>query len=333
VKNFYWIIFLSFTLISCGGLNQVVGTQSQNADQPLVVDTPMPTNTIVQTEIPLAQPTETLTHLPPTPENTPTITNTPMPSFTPTPDIRQKPNQWRSWPVAPTLSPWLEDVYLEGLAMGNNPAAFSKIGDCQNIPEAFLGIYSLPDRYYFNESSQYLQETVDHFVDSFAYDNITVDGGFNFPAIFSPIRADPEFCDPGETPLECEVRIHKPVFAIISMEFTYKGRTADNYEVYLRDTIDFLLSKKVIPILATKADNVEGGHQINLVNAQVSYEYDLPLWNFWSAVQYLPDHGIDWARDSQGFHILYEAWDARSLTALKTLDSLWRSVNDLSPTE
>jgi len=310
-----------------------VVTPIQNAPESLVIETRIPTDVIEGAETPLAQPTVTPTLLPASPEFTPTITNTPLPSFTPTPDTRLKPHQWRSWPVVPSLSPWLGDVYLEGLALGNDPAAFTKIGDCQNIPEAFLGIYAIPDRYYFTESSQYLQETVDNFIDSFSYDNVTVDGGFNFPAIFSPIRADPELCTPGETPLECEVRVHKPVFAIISMEYTYKGRTADNYEVYLRDTIDFLLSKKVIPILATKADNVEGGHQINLVNAMVAYEYDLPLWNFWSSVQYLPNHGIDWERDSQGFHLMYEAWNARSLTALETLDSLWRSVKDLSPIE
>lgn len=327
MTKIYLIIFLSFTLISCSATNQVLETQSQDADETLVLETPSPTALIVQTETMVPQPTETPALVSTLPNFTPTITNTP------TPDTRLKPNQWRSWPVVPTLSPWLEDVYLEGLAMGNDSVAFSKIGDCQNIPEAFLGVYAFPDRYYFNESSQYLQETVDYFIDSYSYDNITVDGGFNFPAIFSPIRADFALCDPGETPLECEVRIHKPVFAIISMEFTYKGRTADNYEVYLRDTIDFLLSKRVIPILATKADNVEGGHQINLVNAQVAYEYDLPLWNFWRAVQNLPNHGLDLERDSEGFHISYQAWDTRSFTALQTLDSLWRSVKDLSPNE
>ncbi len=47
-----------------------------------------------------------------------------------------------------------------------------------------------------------------------------------------------------------------------------------------------------MPILATKADNLEGDQAINATIARLAYEYDLPLWNFWLAVQPLPDHGL-----------------------------------------
>jgi hypothetical protein len=235
------------------------------------------------------------------------------------------PEQWRGWPVIPALSPWLYDVYEKGLEMGNNPNAFSKVGDCQNIPQAFLGIYET-DRYSLNDKYLYLQETIDHFAGSWERDGIALDGGFNFPAIFTSLRADPELCNSGETPLECEIRLYKPVFVIIAMEYVYEKRTAENYGAYLRQAVEYALSQNVIPILATKADNVEGNHSINLTTAKIAYEYDVPLWNWWLAAQRLPQNGIDWERDSNGFHITVAGWNMRSFTALQVIDALRNSL-------
>jgi hypothetical protein len=116
------------------------------------------------------------------------------------------------------------------------------------------------------------------------------------------------------------------------MEFVYEGRTAENYAQYLRDAVDYALSQNVIPILMTKADNVEGGHLINLATAQVAYDYDLPLINWWRAAQPLPNHGLDEDRDAgkqpPNFHISYEAWSERSYITLETLDSFRRVLLD-----
>jgi hypothetical protein len=260
------------------------------------------------------------------PTGTEEPTNAPTPAGSPTPDTRPLADEWRGWPIIPELSPWLVEVYERGVAQGNDPHRFAKAGDCQNIPEAFLGIYDLDGRYFFTESDQYLQETVDYYTGSWGRDGIALDGGFNFPAIFTPLRADPELCDPGETPLACEIRLQKPSFIFISMEFVYEGRTAANYEEYLRDAVDYALSQNVIPILLTKADNVEGGHTINLATAQVAYDYDIPLVNWWRAAQPLTNHGLDLDRDAgkrpEGFHITYEAWSVRSYIGLQTMDAL-----------
>ena len=52
-----------------------------------------------------------------------------------------------------------------------------------------------------------------------------------------------------------------------------------------------------VPIIATKADNLEGDNSINATVAQIAYDYGIPLWNFWAAVQPLPNHGL-WGMDS-----------------------------------
>jgi hypothetical protein len=75
-----------------------------------------------------------------------------------------------------------------------------------------------------------------------------------------------------------------------------------------------------VPVLSTKADNVEGGNRINQATARVAHDYDVPLWNFWALAQYLPDHGLDKTR--QDVYLTVEAWDARSYSALEVLDKL-----------
>jgi len=92
-----------------------------------------------------------------------------------------------------------------------------------------------------------------------------------------------------------------------------------------------------VPVLATKADNLEGDHLINQALARLAYEYDIPLWNFWSAVQPLPNHGLL----EDGFHLshganyfdepanLKRAWPVRNLTALQVIDAVWRGLNSL----
>ena len=302
-----------FSVVVEGGEWKLCGTGSQQSEAGSQVAAQEPTSTPA-----------------PLPTNTSDPTEVPTPDYTPTPDTRPLPADWRSWPIVPTLSPWLPEVYARGVEQGNDPNHFSVAGDCQNIPNAFMGLYDEKGRYYFTDADQYLQETVDYFSGSWNRDGLAIDGGFNFPAIFTPLRADPELCEDNEAPLACEIRTYKPSFIIISMEFVYEGRTADNYEQYLRDAVDYALSQNVIPILITKADNVEGGHSINLATAQVAYDYDIPLINWWRAAQRLPNHGLDLDRDAgqrpPNFHISYEAWSERSYIALETLDALRRAV-------
>ena len=236
------------------------------------------------------------------------------------------PEDWRDWPIVPELSERARVIYQRGLAMGTNPQAFSKVGDCQSIKEVLLGMYDQPGNYVLRDRDQPLQETIDHFAGSFNRDGQAVKGGFNAASVLSPLWADPENCQAGENPIECEIRIHKPTFVIISLEVWWEGRSVERYEEYMRRIIEYTIDHGAVPILSTKADNVEGDHSINLATARLAYEYDLPLWNFWLAAQALSNRGLDPDRPD-GFHLSKQAWNERSYTALKTLDHLWRSAN------
>jgi hypothetical protein len=253
------------------------------------------------------------------PSATPTI------HLTPTPDLRPLPEHWQQWPVIPEISPNAIEIYWRGIAMGNDPQRFSKIGDCQSIKEVLLGIYDLPNRYRLREGEDNLQEIIDQFAGSFNRDGMAVKGGFNAATVLSPIWADPELCKAGETPIECEFRVHNPSIVIISLEVWWEGRSPERYEQYMRKIIETAISQGIVPILSTKADNVEGNHNINYTTAKLAYEYDIPLWNFWLAAQSLPHQGIDPDRD--GFHITVAAWNERSYTALKSLEAVWHAAH------
>jgi hypothetical protein len=187
---------------------------------------------------------------------------------------------------------------------------------------------------------KYLQSTIEQFSGSFGRVNITAKRGFGIASVFSPLMADPKVCNANETPLACEFRLHKPSIVIISMETWWAKRPASIYEKYLRQIVDFAIQHGTLPILATKADNLEGDESINASIARVAYDYDIPLWNFWRAVQPLPYHGLT-PEDPDHFHltgldsknffddakIMQNAWPVRNLTALEALNTVWQAVN------
>jgi len=159
----------------------------------------------------------------PAPSGTPEPSDTPPPTETPTatPDLRLDPDDWRNWPVVPTFSARALEIYQRGLEMGNDPHAFSKIGDCQMINEAFFGVYALPGRYGFREGYEYLQETIDYYDGMFGRISTAVNPGFVAPSILNPMWADPELCEKGETPLSCEFRRNRPSIVLIGLEFWF----------------------------------------------------------------------------------------------------------------
>jgi hypothetical protein len=232
------------------------------------------------------------------------------------------------WPIIPELTDTAIEIYLRGLERGNDPRHFSKVGDCQNVPSMFLSIFDHPGFFSLGEYD-YLQPTIDWFEGSYSRESEAVRRGFNAASVVSPFWADPESCESGETPLECEFRLYQPSIAIISLE-TWWDSAPENYERYVREIIEATLAHDVVPILATKADNLEGEHQINYILASLAVEYDIPVWNFWAAVQPLPNHGLM----DDGFHLTWatnhfddnakmrNAWPWRNLTALQVLDAM-----------
>ena len=248
-------------------------------------------------------------------------------------DQRQPAEDWENWPVVPRVSPWLKKVYAQGLADGNDPHKFSKIGDCQNVISLFLP-FDLPPYYRLGEKYSYLIPAIEQFSGSWMRESQAVRGGYNVASVLSSYFSDKEVCGNDETPLACEFRLNEPSIAIISMETWTSKRPPEIFEGYLSQIVEFVLSHNAIPILSTKADNLEGDQSINAAVARVAYKYDVPMWNFWAAVHPLPSAGLT----EDNFHLtvgknffddpeeMEKAWPVRNLTALQTIDAVWRSV-------
>ena len=328
------LILLALLLTACA---PATAGAAPNAFAPIVTPTPpaagpaaTPTLLVFPTPVeaaPTAAPTAAAapSATPPGPAATAASpAASPTPTVPPVP-VRLPAEKWQQWPVIPELTARAYTLYRQGLARGNDPHSFAKVGDCQCVNVAFFGIYDQPGAYAFPKGYEYLQQTVDWFAGHFNRESQAVRGGFNVASVFVPLQADPQFCRSGETPLACEFRLTRPSLALVSMETGFEGRTAAVYEKYMRQIIEFTLGQGALPILATKADNFEGDHSINLATAKLALEYDLPLWNFWRAVQPLPNHGMDATRPDN-FHISVEAWNVRSFTGLQALDAVWRAV-------
>ena len=230
-----------------------------------------------------------------------------------------------------TVSARARAIYQLGLSLGNNPNAFSKIGDCLSVGPFFLASFDTGD-YRLGGSYAGLQETIDHFAGSFNRNGAAAHIGLNVASEFDPIWADPHICQDGETPLSCEVRIQRPSIAFISLGTNGSFETNAQYETGMRRIIDQLIGLGVLPILSTKVDNLEGGDRFNQIVIRLAGEYQLPLWDFAAAGRALPGQGLadtyhpTWGRSFFDRGPLFAGWQVRNLTALQTLDSVWKSV-------
>lgn len=285
-----------------------------------------------------SQPTDVVFQTPTIPVSTPElITEEPTVSVAtdlpalPTPDAAT----WKDWPVIPTLNPAMLDVYVAGQGMGRHPQVVSIVGDCESSSDWFLKDFAKDERFYDLGPYASLQETIDYFNPSLGYQSFAALRGATAVTVLTPLWADGENCQANETPLACEYRVHNPSFAIIALG-TNDVYKLDQFEPKMRTVIEYTLDQGIVPILVTKADNVEGDESINHIIAQLSAEYGLPVWNFWAAVQPLPDHGLQ----DDGVHLTFgsnffndpekldHAWPVRNLTALQVLEAMRLSVQE-----
>ena len=228
------------------------------------------------------------------PDPSPTVTEIPASptAFTSPSPTALSPDFWKRLPVIPgQLSERMREVYRKGLALGNNPRVFSRIGDCASAAPAFLVGF---DRNYNLGSYTYLQPAIDYFRGSFERPSLAAKAGLNSAGLLTTLWTG-EQCLKNESLLDCQYRLDRPGFAIISIgtnEAYYVHENPGSFEKNMRVILDDTISQGIVPVLGTKADNVEGNDSINATIARLALEYELPLWNFWRAVQPLQNQGM-----------------------------------------
>jgi hypothetical protein len=248
-------------------------------------------------------------------------TATPASSATP-----RSADGWKSWPQVPDVPGSVRAIYDRGQQLGNAPRAFSVLGDCQSEPDVFLGVYDRDPQTVAALPAD-LQETVAYFAGSFDRPSPTVRGGTTAAALLWTDWTQGRYgCQPNETPLTCELRIHRPSFALVHVGTHYEVRNMS----YLQRVVAQLIDNGVVPILVTKADDREGDDRINHDYALLAVQYDLPLWNFWAATAGLPGRGLYTRTDALSFegdiYLTGPALQIQRLSALQALDAVRRAL-------
>lgn len=242
------------------------------------------------------------------------------------------------YPTIPINMGRARAIFEQGQRQNLDPHIVSKIGDCISDNRYFLSPFGWHD--YNLDSYSQLQGVIDHFVASLAYDSHAAYDGLVTTAVLDPVFANPLACLPGESPLRCEYRVHRPSVAIImfgaqDLLFT----DPEQFEHSLRQIVHESIQAGVIPILSTFPGNLQRWDQTiqyNQIVVQVALDYDIPLMNLWRALESLPNHGLD----SDGRHLsppltssgdfttanLQRGYPLRNLVTLEALDAVWRQV-------
>lgn len=242
-------------------------------------------------------------------------------------------------------------IYLNGQAMGNRPNVFSKVGD--SITVATMMLYPIGWGRYNLGSYTHLQSVVNYFSaatarssNSFANVSLAADNGWSTRTVLDPNYANvpvagSTLCQAGESPLECEYRVVKPALALIMLGTNdVGGIPLDEYRANLERIVQISINRGVIPVLSTIPDRP--GFDTNAYNQAIkslAWAYSVPLWDYWAAMQSLPNQGLssdmvhpsvapgDYSAsgDLQDHNLIY-GYTVRNLTALIVLDALWRQV-------
>jgi len=242
------------------------------------------------------------------------------------------PDSWKNLPVIPnSLSQRVRDLYKRGNVSGLDQEAFSKIGDCETSSEYFLAPFDMNVKGYHLGEYSSLQTVILKFEGSFERRSLAAKPSFSVASVLSPFWADPSLCKSEESPIVCEIRIHKPAIMLVMFGTNdVKTSSLAGFEANLKDLLDIAIANNVVPVLVTKADNLEGDSSFNTIIVRVAYEYELPLLNFWRAMQAIPAGGLK----PDLIHLTYaqpffdspenmqKGWPVRNLTALQMLDFL-----------
>lgn len=337
VKTVVQLLLVTALCLAAAGCAAQPGPQQAEPAEPSPVVTQLPASTPEPTA---AAPT--FTALPgsastkqaaPQPAATLAPSPTIPPAAPPTPTF--DPAAWTDLPVIPTLSPRAIEIIQNGLAKGNDAHVFSKVGDCESQASWFLEIFDQGEQHYALGSYEAeLNPVIAYYSGSFARPSLAAKQGFTAASLRAPIWANREVCEKNEGALACEYRLNRPIVALVTLG-TNDANNPKTFEEHMRKVIEYSIEQGVLPVLGTKADNVEKDHYINATIAKLGMEYQVPVWNFWAAVQELPHKGLQ----HDGIHLTYastrfdktsnmkKAWPVRNLNALQILKLVMEQTN------
>jgi hypothetical protein len=310
-----------------------------------------PTFTITNTAIPM---TDTPTFTPsPTATFTPTVTPSPTITNTPPAYISETPFTWQSGSLyaeitndeslralngAPVLYLPVDHVrriYRRGVERNLNSDFLLNVGDCNTENVNYLEPLTYLDD--TSESITVNLSTIETYAESFRFKGQSVNSGLNALGVMDAFWANSNSCYSGESPLACDVRTTQPFAAVVMFGANdLNVLTVQGYETAMRDIIQFLLEREVIPILSTFTVRDDVGDmrydtaiRFNGVLVRLAGEYEIPLINFWREAQLLPDRGIF----TDNAHLSEDGFELRNRLTLEMLAAIQTEIIEVENAE
>jgi LysM repeat protein len=239
--------------------------------------------------------------------------------------------------ISPEAEANMLNIYQQGQAMGRDPRKFSKLGDSTIESPHFLTRFDNWQGFdYYLGDYAYLEAVISYYAGSFIREGEAVQRGMHSWTVFDPQWANKATCQPNESALGCEFRLHNPSILLIRLGANDVG-VPQAFENNLRDVIEFTIENKVIPVLGTKADRNDGASNANnRIIRRLAEEYQLPLWDFDSLADTLPRRGlttdnvhmtINFSHDYTDPNTFTTGHGMHNLSALILLDILWQTLD------
>jgi hypothetical protein len=224
----------------------------------------------------------------------------------------------------PAITPQQRAVYRGAVKAGKDPSVFTVVGDCNSQPAVYLQRLA-SGQFDASTLDARLQGVVQQFAPSFSRISLAAEGGLGAGMMMDPMWADGALCDKNAGPFACELWVSRASVVFISLG-TQEQYSWKDFEKNYRPMIEHALGKGVLPVLVTKADDIETASgapsgSINDVIRKLAKEYSVPLLDFHAAAQELPNGGLIDEGDKD-FHQSYAGMDRRILTTLQTLAAI-----------
>ncbi len=183
-------------------------------------------------------------------------------------------------------------LYAEAIARGRNGGTFAVAGDSNSEWSGYLG--QIASGAFDLRSRPVYAAAAARFSASFPRRGVAIAGGLRAADMFVPDWPDkPVLCERAEGRFACELRVTRASIVFIQLG-TGDRFVWTEYEGHLRRMIELALASGVLPVLVTKADDLEswqGGAPMDHMNSVVrrlAGEYQLPLIDFFKATRGLP---------------------------------------------
>jgi hypothetical protein len=233
--------------------------------------------------------------------------------------------------IPPAVKANIRTLYAAGVKKGNNPRAFSALGDSSIAGGFFLERFN--DKNVKLGDYDFLLPAMIAFTDSFSRTSASVRIGMHSWTAMNPVWADKKRCEPDENAIACEFRLNQP-----SILFIHLGANDTANQVFdksMRKIVTYALSAGVVPVLITKAQLPNSNTRANNDTLRaIATAYNVPLLDFEVLSKTLPKYGLgdddvhmtnfnkpDYTRPA-----LFKSGHAmHNLAALITLDAVWRA--------